>query len=732
MPNTLERAGLVLIALLIATGLLVRPALAGERPIYVVGDWQAYLRLIPVSVRDGYTPLLYNQEADLTPAIEHFTELYGGSPLVLDAEGVQQIVEAQWPHAETIVVAEEQSRLGMIAAAIAAELDSPLYFALPEQTALQQFGVLRVIAVGEVVLPADTESVVLRELEEAQRYYNTLVGERPVAVLATKSAIEYLAAGVAAYHRGTLLLAPEEIPGHRPQYLAWVTTPRSVTQQRVYALYEACRLSDGSRVYDVGVGILTGLTPHDVALLMAHTYAYPELGGDWKTRVLNAGAKSTPDTNTVHKQPFEVVQLTGSDFTGDAFLEAMRGSGYVAVEAHGSASGLALEDGSWPGRREITGLPPLIFVAESCKTGDIGENGVDNSVALRVIAGGAAAYIGSMEVGGVGLIGQHGFAFSTPTTPLSTLVRLQNAARMDVDADTPRVILIGDPTFHQFEREWIRYEVSYNDSKAQVSIHAEGTMGPMVITLETPDDMQIRFAQAHRPEGQEPSYQPGIMYSGSPLGKALAFDQPLSSALTLGRRTVLLEWPGGDGELTLHATRPPSAVLRRVLADGLVGIQAIFIDLFSMQGTSAPLAVASLAVLFMTRSRRKPEAYTLWSGITAGLVTSLLGILYCLALCFRVPWLVILTVGCGAATVVWILSPSWREWKRIAQCAVLYIAPLALIWLLVALIGVSSRTLIRVVWGTILTGLAYGLTLLAAMELVKSVMRRICKISGNR
>lgn len=404
IPKIRNLAGLVLVTLLIATGVLVQPALANDRPIYVVSDWQEYLRLVPVSVRDGYIPLLYNSEPAFTPAILHFAELYGGSPLALDADGVQRIVEAQWSLAETIVVVQEQSRFGLLAAAIAAELDSPLFFDLPPAASLQQLRVQRVIAVGEVILPAQVDGITLRELEDAQRYYNELVGPRPVAVLTTESAMEFLAAGVAAYHRGNLLLASQEIQEYRPQYLAWVTTPGSVTKQRVYNLYELCRFSAGSQGYDVGVGILTGLTPNDVSLLMAHAYAYPQLEGEWKARVLNAGLKSAPATHAIYEQPFKVVSLVGNDFTGDAFLEAMRGAGYVAVEGHGSPSGLALADGSWPGRREITGLPPLVFVAESCETGDIGGYGVDDSVALQVIAGGAVAYIGSMEVGGVGLL----------------------------------------------------------------------------------------------------------------------------------------------------------------------------------------------------------------------------------------------------------------------------------------------------------------------------------------
>lgn len=210
---------LLLVVLFFTTGVGVRPMRAAERPIYVVQDWQTYLRLVPVSVRDGYTPLLCHQQADLTPAIRHFAELYNGSPQVLDAEGVQQVVAAQWPRAGTIVVAEERSRLGMMAAAIAAKLESPLFFALPEETELQRLQVRRVIAVGEVTLPAHLEGVLLRELEDAQNYYNTLAGERPVAVLAQESTMGFLAAGVAAYHRGPLLLAPNEIQEHRPSTL---------------------------------------------------------------------------------------------------------------------------------------------------------------------------------------------------------------------------------------------------------------------------------------------------------------------------------------------------------------------------------------------------------------------------------------------------------------------------------------------------------------------------------
>lgn len=297
-------------------------------------------------------------------------------------------------------------------------------------------------------------------------------------------------------------------------------------------------------------------------------------------------------------------------------------------------------------------------------------------------------------------------------------MRLQNAARMDVDADAPRVILFGDPTFHQFEQEWISYEVLSESDKARATIQGRDATGPVVIALELPNDMPVQYARAYGAEGQESSYMPGMSYFDLPLGRALSFDQPLSSALAFGRRTVLLEWPGGDGELTLYSTRPPGAVLRRVFSDGFVGIQAIFIDFFSMQGVELPLAIVSLIVLLITRSKRKPDTHTLWGGVFVGIGISLLGILYCLGLRFLIPWPIIVTVGCGATTVVWIVSPRWREWRRMALCAGLYIAPLTLVWLIGALIGASQRVLILVIWGTVLTGLVYGLMVWIVMTLL--------------
>lgn len=707
----------LLIVTFVVSAMWAQQAQAEERPILVAHHWQTYLRLVPLSTRDGYVPLLYNPEPNVTPAIAHFADLYGGAVLPLDAEGVEALIAAQWPRAETVVVADgSHPHFGLVAAAIAAVLKCPLFFEIPTVADLKHLGTQQVIAVGAVALPEGVEGVVLREVVDAQAYYNGLVGPRLVAVLASEGEMTFLAAEAVAFHSANLLLTAGEIPDFQPRYLAWVTAPSAVTKATVYELYNLCRFSAGSKVYDVGVGILTGLEPHDVALLMARAYAYPQLAGEWKTRVLSAGEKSVPFTQPSVQKPFDLVTLAGNDLTGDAFLEVMGSVGYVAIEAHGSPSGLALADGSWPGSRAISNLPPLVFVAESCETGDLGAYGVDKSVALQVIAGGAVAYIGSLEVGGVGLVGSFPYAFSTLATPLGTLVRLQTAARMAVDADTPRVILIGDPTFHQLDQEWGHYELlSDAGGAARVQIRTSQASGPLVIALDLPADKQIQYMRAYRSVGEDMRYMQGMMYSDLPLGRLLAFEHPFSSAPTLGGTTILLEWPGGDGVFTLHESRPLGALIRWLFSNGLIGVQAIFIDFFSMQGTAAPLAIVSVVVLLVVRSKRRPEPAVTWSGVVVGAGMALVGILYCLGLDFVIPWFVIVLLACGATTVVWLFAPPWRVWRRIALCALVYVLPFVVVCLLAASAGASYRILLCMLGGIVLTAVTYGFWVAAAV-----------------
>ena len=703
--------------LLVAITLLVHvdPARADPRPVYVAGKWQEYLRLVSLSVRDGYVPLLYSEDGTLTAAILKFAELYSGTPLVLDTKGIDHLIDENWPRAETIVVSQNQRRLGLSASAIAAALDAPLYFDTLPRDSFEQPWVQQVIAIGDVAIPGTLRVLHLDDAEEALSYYDTLIGDTSIAVLATDGEMAFLAAEVAAYHRGALLLEPAEIPERRPRYLAWVTDPAAVNTQVVKNLYARARFTSGSRVYDAAIGILTGFNPHDMALLIARAYAYPELQGEWKTRLVKASTKMASRSQTSKEGLFEIVTLEGNALSENSLLRAIRSAGYAMLEAHGSPTGFALANRGWPSASEIGDLPPLVFVAEGCETGNLANLhlvGIEHSVALRLVASGAVAYIGSMEVGGVGLVGKYPFAFSTPRLPLGELVRLQNAARMDVDADWPRVILIGDPTFHQFEREWIDYGVLPGRSHTRVGITSKGDPVAMTIALEFPGTSDVAYAEAFVGERRYVTYVRGSWH----------FDLPFSAAPAFDRQIVLLEWPGGDGEIVLYPTWPLEARLRHMLSDSLVGVQAIFIDLMTLPGTAGPIAVLSIGVLLVVwRKRTSMDAERRWTGVLVGLSMSVLATVYCITLGFSLLWPMIVAVGCGATTAAWIVSSE--RFMRVVLAMIIYLAPLFLVWLIAALIGVSSRTHMLIAWGLSLVGIAYGAVVLVSEWTVRTAAR---------
>lgn len=695
----------VLIVLLLLTaitfGIWAVPVQGEARPIYVAGNWQDYLRLVPLSVRDEYVPVLYADGGELTTAIEDFATFYAGTPRVLGSEDIDRLAQGRWPQAETIVLAQGRRRLGLFASAIAAALEAPLYFESPPSDVLHRLQVREVIAVGDVTAPDTLDAVRLHDAGEAQAYYDDLIGEARMAVLAANDQMGFLGAEVAAYHRGALLLKSQEIPPRRPRYLAWVTEPEAVTHEAVQNLYELCRFTPGSRVYDVRVGILTGLSAHDIVLLIARTYAYPEFQGAWRTRLVNASADGVAKSQTSKGEPFEVVTLEGKALTRDAFSEAIQSAGHVMIGAHGGPSGFALADGGWPrSDRKIAGLPPLVFVAESCETGDITGFGVENSVALRVVAAGAAAYVGSMEVGGVGLVGEHPFAFSTPRTPLGELVRLQNAARMDVDADVPRAILIGEPTFHQFEHEWIHYDIRTGKKGVHVKVVDEGVPSGGVTALNLHSAPDVAYAEASLDDGRHVRYVPGMWHFGHPLSAAPTFDH----------QVVLLEWPGGDGELVLSPTRPLGATALRILSDALIGVEAILIDLLARAGVDWFVLAAGLAaLLFVWWVHPRLDAERRWTGLLAGEGMGLLAAVYCIALAFSPPWPLIAAIGCGATVVAWIIPSKQKGLRRVALGVSLYLAPFLLVWMVAAGIGVSKNLHVRLGLGLLLVGLAYGL-----------------------
>jgi hypothetical protein len=284
---------------------------------------------------------------------------------------------------------------------------------------------------------------------------------------------------------------------------------------------------------------------------------------------------------------------------------------------------------------------------------------------------------------------------------LGQLVRLQNAARLATDADVPRAILIGDPTFHQFDEEWIAYEVRPEADTVRVKIIGTDEPRPVVVALELPGLPKVSYAEAIEDDALLANYQPGISLS----------DQPLSVASANDLQQVLLEWPGGDGELILYPSPPLGAVLGQALAWALLGVRAIFVDALSMPGLGGwPVAIVSLGLLLVIwRGQRGNAARPrFWTGVLTSIGMGLLGIVYYVSQALLPLWPVIIAVGCGAANAAWLVLSERPVFGRTALRVVLFLAPLVLLWLVMASLSLSLRVHLWIGMGLTLTGLSYA------------------------
>ena len=452
----------------------------------------------------------------------------------------------------------------------------------------------------------------------------------------------------------------------------------------------------------------------DMSLILARTYAYPSLKGDWKRCAIAAEAKKTQRDTIWDVRDHTVLTLYGQSLTVSRFTEELTEAGYAYLGAHGSPGGFGFSDGSWP-PSALSIMPPLVFVAEACLTGDITGTGVGESVALKVIAAGAAAYIGSMEIGGVAIIGDYPFMQGTPSLPLGEEVRLQNAGRLDIDADWPRVILIGEPTFHRLDHNIYTAESIDTSYMPVVRITGDGDTIPANIAVDLPNDVEIAYAVANLNSGEVCDYCRGIGFIENVMAVAARYD----------RQTVLLQWPGGDGEIRFYDKRPLGVTAKGILNLALTGVRATLIDLTSMDPSKSWLLIMlGFAILIIIHFRDEPIASARkWIAFLTGCGMAILAILLCGLNNSSVMAITLVTIGAITVTML-VPTEQARIWHTF-KAMVIYALPMFIVWIFLNGIGTSSKTIILVGYGMCLIVVCFGLMLLLAGWLYKLIARRM-------
>lgn len=242
MSRNLNQAFALLLAALLATAVLPLVA-AAQRPmdpVYVALDAETYLRLVPLSLYDGYAPLLLRSGPADDAVIDNFVSRHGGVRIDVGPGDVDMLLAAAWPAPEQIVLVPLDIQWSVVGAALAARLDAPLYFERPART-------------------DDQELITFTDPAALYEAYRSSLGDAPGIVLLEDDEFAPVGALIAAYRGAMPTWNRDTIARDRPPVVTWVTAPERVTREQVRALYAACHYDHVQVGYDAHRDIIADL-----------------------------------------------------------------------------------------------------------------------------------------------------------------------------------------------------------------------------------------------------------------------------------------------------------------------------------------------------------------------------------------------------------------------------------------------------------------------------------------
>lgn len=554
-----------------------------------------------------------------------------------------------------------------------------------------------IIVIGEVKLTTNINTEELDSFEKAQNYYNQLVDKTDTSVVISDPDVYSIGAEMASYHRGKVFFNIEDGKNSNTDNLIWVTLPGNLGQTNFDRLYASDSNDSVNNLYSQNIGIITGFTIEDMSLLLARTFAYHDMQGEWKNNYVVASASSNLPSSTINENGNIIQSIGAADLTVNNFTQAITTANYVFAYAHGSVSGLRFNDGSWPDQKSNFSVPPLLFVAEACSTMDFNDKEMDQSIALTTISSGAVAFIGSMEIGGVSFIGNLPYSNSTILMPLGELVSMQNSILMDVATNKARVVLFGDPTFFQ-RTEKQSAVVSLSSDNENGSIYEIKNAVPNSdIYVRTQSIKEIIRGIATLENGHKIFYFRGGNYLARPLGVVS----------NNSGQTILFTWPGGDGKIIFYDNWTLPMVFMDYLGDSLLGVKALLLDLVTI--SNFPWGYTSLVfvLLLLSRKRLMVTKNRLLLFLLGGfLFSGLYSLIYFdVSFAIRIP--ITLALFMWTFLSICFYDKKEKNTQKLILSTFLFLIPF-LYGLFVSLaIGAASKTSVIVLKGVILLGISF-------------------------
>ncbi|MBA3075686.1 MAG: hypothetical protein FP831_18990 [Anaerolineae bacterium] len=683
-----------------------------DKPVYVVSNESDYFRLMTISTnQDNNIPILWLSNGKPTDKLENFQKYYHGNSTYLSSQQIDEVILDHYSNPLKVVISDKSSEAMLFASLISSALHAPLFIETIPVEVLNNKNLSLITAVGEVNIVTSIKTEKLDSLEKAQNYYNQLVDKADTAVVISDPEVYSIGAEAAAYHRAKVFFNIEQGKTSKTKNLIWVTLPTNLGQPNFRRLYASDSINSVNNLYTQNIGIITGFSVEDMSLLLARTFAYHDMQGDWKKNIVVA-SMGTDEPPTISTNDNVKMRFLGRDeFSGSRFKEAISTVNYVFIFSHGSPTEIMTNDGTWPIKNREFSVPPLLFVAEACSTMRITEESIDQSIALKLVSSGAIAFVGSMDIGGVSLIGRLPFFYSTRQTPLGELVRMANSVRMDLDADEARVILIGDPTFYYVKDQLdvaipiasthangFAYEIKNASEKSEIILNIQ-SQKPIVRAVATLDN------------GRKINFFPGANYFGAPMG-----------VISNGSGyTVQIPWLGDDGDIIFFDTWSLPVLIRRYFGNTFTGMSGLLQGLTTIGNPwNFPVAFLLFALVFRKRLIIKNPHLILF------LIVSLLFSLAIFLFLFSTSWSIRMPIT--IAMFIWCFI-SFNFFEKIQNpisktlfSTLFFLIPF-LFGLLITLIIASSKATFAVLQGVTLLGFIF--------TVLRVILNRIFVLSIN-
>lgn len=310
-----------------------------------------------------------------------------------------------------------------------------------------------------------------------------------------------------------------------------------------FLLHTLARIDDDPYI-DATFGFITGSDVTDATLLLAREIVYDDLMGDWKHNALFAPGFSTGET-LCDTLDLTYIEKEQESYHAQAFLDALNnGVKYACFFGHGTPINLLFDrtrNASDPHASHLVSCPqahqylinrgeqsvlipenytifPTIFCMEACLTGLTGrvydkktgdpltydcQDFRNHSISLTLIRSGAAAYIGSSTIGGIGATYPYLLA-SAYNWSLGDIVTHMNnkfiAHRLSyfiiplyLYKYDPRIVLFGDPAFNPSHDIQTTCEDYYRVTTQETRLF--GSEQTTRVTIQHLNDFDVSFGK---------------------------------------------------------------------------------------------------------------------------------------------------------------------------------------------------------------------------------------------